>query len=418
MYSVRCVTHIEKYKVDIVRILFISLHLSDNWSANWLYFEFGFFFFSNFSSTNAKLYSKSAFEMEVPEASLLITVENVHKLTEFYSEPFSVRGLQWKVRVMKHNTKWLAVHLLCEERIKPTNKFDYYSKGKPSIQHSVPWSCMAHCKFELNPFSRKPFVRSFKQPREYSVQRSHGFLKFIGMKELLDPANNYVEDDSIVFSIKVKANAPTNITEQERKIETKPEQILKSVRLTINKMNDVNGYFSPEFNVCGLPWRIKVYTTKVRDTKAVSVMLNCVHKASTMWECKARAVFRLISSDPCRPSHEWMFKTAHSFNKKSKSFGRKKFIKWDDLHLQNRFVKNGSLILEVEIIVEEVVGIEKEKFQCSVCYENLYGKTISSTICGHLFCKFCIEQCIQFRSVCPLCGQKTNLDGLRTIYFT
>jgi SNF2 family DNA or RNA helicase len=44
---------------------------------------------------------------------------------------------------------------------------------------------------------------------------------------------------------------------------------------------------------------------------------------------------------------------------------------------------------------------------CSICFEQLNNPSLTS--CGHLFCKDCLDMCLQFKKSCPMC--KTDLTG-------
>lgn len=51
---------------------------------------------------------------------------------------------------------------------------------------------------------------------------------------------------------------------------------------------------------------------------------------------------------------------------------------------------------------------------CSICLDDLKGKTIRETLCGHRYCKKCIEEWLQKKFVCPNCNCELmyyNLDS-------
>ena len=45
--------------------------------------------------------------------------------------------------------------------------------------------------------------------------------------------------------------------------------------------------------------------------------------------------------------------------------------------------------------------LNKEDFECSLCYRLLYHPV--TTPCGHVFCRQCLDRCLDHRSDCPLC---------------
>lgn len=54
---------------------------------------------------------------------------------------------------------------------------------------------------------------------------------------------------------------------------------------------------------------------------------------------------------------------------------------------------------------------------CPICFDSIFRKQASSTICGHLFCHDCISQEIQLRKQCPLCKRKLARNHIHPIYF-
>ncbi len=44
---------------------------------------------------------------------------------------------------------------------------------------------------------------------------------------------------------------------------------------------------------------------------------------------------------------------------------------------------------------------------CSICFDELSNPSLTS--CGHIFCKECLEMCLQVKKLCPMC--KTDLTG-------
>ncbi|XP_058447489.1 uncharacterized protein LOC131427923 [Malaya genurostris] len=54
---------------------------------------------------------------------------------------------------------------------------------------------------------------------------------------------------------------------------------------------------------------------------------------------------------------------------------------------------------------------------CPICFDPIYKKGASSTICGHLFCHTCINHEIKLRKMCPLCKRKLMRSQVHRIYF-
>lgn len=59
---------------------------------------------------------------------------------------------------------------------------------------------------------------------------------------------------------------------------------------------------------------------------------------------------------------------------------------------------------------------QKIKPQCPICLETLGSMPVSSTICGHIFCTPCIENCIKCQKKCPTCRKKLTLKMMHPLF--
>lgn len=50
--------------------------------------------------------------------------------------------------------------------------------------------------------------------------------------------------------------------------------------------------------------------------------------------------------------------------------------------------------------------VDKSDFECTLCYRLLWEAV--TTPCGHVFCRMCLDRCLDYKALCPLC--KTSLD--------
>lgn len=99
---------------------------------------------------------------------------------------------------------------------------------------------------------------------------------------------------------------------------------------------------------------------------------------------------------------------------------------WNELFTSsNRFIQNDSFVMEVEIKVgmngtarTRATTGENNSFQleCPICREDLVGKPISSTPCGHMFCTRCIIRHVSMSAICPLCKQPVCESHLRPTF--
>lgn len=55
---------------------------------------------------------------------------------------------------------------------------------------------------------------------------------------------------------------------------------------------------------------------------------------------------------------------------------------------------------------------------CPICFESIVRRDPVSTMCGHLFCKVCIDNCLLSSQSCPMCkGQMVGPIKYHNIYF-
>lgn len=100
-------------------------------------------------------------------------------------------------------------------------------------------------------------------------------------------------------------------------------------------------------------------------------------------------------------------------------------IPWNELFTSpNQFIRNDSFVMEVEIKIgkngtprsraaEEINSIQLE---CPICKEDLVGKPISSTPCGHMYCNSCIVRALQEQSVCPICKKPVSESNIHPMF--
>lgn len=332
--------------------------------------------------------------MEVPQVTLRFTIDKIASRNSFISKVFDVRGLQWQIKVTQE-MEMLGVYL--------------ESRNKDATS----WSCMAWCRIQLISSSRQPYEKSFKSPREYSAKRlSYGIKNFISLNDLYDPAKRYIDNNSIVLEVKVKANLPAILSKSVIEKTT-------CIRLTIDNITNSYGFISPSTDIRGIPWRVKVFFRKVDSKSVMAVMLNCAYRDTPNWSCKASAIIRLRSFDPDKPSYQCQFSKMHKFTSTAASQGFKNFITRKKLLDEGKqFVRDGSIRLEIEMTVEKPNGTARKRtVECPICLENLLEKNTKTTECGHVFCQYCIERSLTVKSFCPTCKVPLHLSDTFMLYW-
>lgn len=100
-------------------------------------------------------------------------------------------------------------------------------------------------------------------------------------------------------------------------------------------------------------------------------------------------------------------------------------IPWNNLFTSpNQFIQNDSFVMEVEIKIgknrtarSQATGESNSiQLECPICKEDLVGKPISSTPCGHMYCSFCIRRHLSMSSICPLCKQPVSESNLHPMF--
>uniref|UniRef100_A0A336MXA4 CSON008995 protein n=1 Tax=Culicoides sonorensis TaxID=179676 RepID=A0A336MXA4_CULSO len=56
-------------------------------------------------------------------------------------------------------------------------------------------------------------------------------------------------------------------------------------------------------------------------------------------------------------------------------------------------------------------------FKCAICLSNPRNRQPVSTFCGHIYCKSCIEACIQSTHKCPLCKKPLTMKKIHRLFF-
>lgn len=110
-------------------------------------------------------------------------------------------------------------------------------------------------------------------------------------------------------------------------------------------------------------------------------------------------------------------------------------VSWDELlKPENGFVddaNNKSIAIEIEIKMNKPEGIDnhqkdgaagtnhaakRRKMECLICFETISSQDVSSTKCGHVFCKPCITKSVNAYGKCPSCNTVVTVNDLFSVY--
>ncbi|CRL07389.1 CLUMA_CG020363, isoform A [Clunio marinus] len=82
----------------------------------------------------------------------------------------------------------------------------------------------------------------------------------------------------------------------------------------------------------------------------------------------------------------------------------------DAIVLVNDELKTVSKRLNFDDSHEEISN-KKAKITCPICFESVVDRKPVSTICGHLFCRSCLEEAFMQKKICPMCKKHLARKG-------
>lgn len=189
------------------------------------------------------------------------------------------------------------------------------------------------------------------------------------------------------------------------------------------------------FDFSDLQWKIVVRRNHFGDgdiwsQSHLGIMLYCSTNKTSKWKRNIFAKFTLKSDGGGRIES---FDDVKTYSNNCRNRGFSKFIQWSDLMLrQNGFVQNDSVTFEVEIHDHSNNSDSNNnnatsshrlppvnprvEMCCSICLDDMIGREILSSICGHIYCKACILNSIAIRPHCPNCQKRLNKKDLHPIY--
>lgn len=295
-------------------------------------------------------------------------------------------------------------------------------------------------------------------------------ITFIRWSELFDQNAGYIRNDGMRFRIQIfakKLPTPTCGLFYQHILN------LCQINFRIENVRDLLAADSNRFRFSDLYWKIVVRKNRFNDESYLGIILYCIPMdrnsmqfcaSKYFWTRKIFAEFRLNSERAeCKT---YRFDEPKKFTTINRCHGTSKFIKWYNLmDPENGYIKNNYISLTVNIrddtrnddgntdnnpiIVSgnrnypvpwasllnliEIEGIganEQEddnetasvgdnpsiKMACSICLENMVGRKVVSTTCGHVFCSECILTSLMVRLRCPNCQTYVGSADLHPLY--
>ncbi|XP_031634265.1 uncharacterized protein LOC116347701 [Contarinia nasturtii] len=183
-----------------------------------------------------------------------------------------------------------------------------------------------------------------------------GMDKFILWNELLDPANDFVTNKSIKLEVLFIETPTLNFAKNFlQKMSSSTSVPIKHMRFTIEfpKISklQVEGFYSPEVMIRGIPWKVQVCKCLNDDKQTVFVFLYCLKQdTSSKWSYAASFSTKLV---PFSKNSEALER--HYLPNVYDCFGYgDPLIEWNDLFDANKcYVKNDMITLDIEIDVAD-----------------------------------------------------------------
>lgn len=321
---------------------------------------------------------------------------NVKKISPNLPKRFVAPGLPWMISFILIGDR---VHLLLE----------------PINGHRVEGNAI----YSVNLFTLNR-VRNYT--RDLMVDKVTSFISMNRLKqfEWADGTCSF----EIIMKVAQHSSAVASSSRQTSKGNVKFEEIKKGTdndfasgkfRITVSELRGFDQARSPLFSLDNAQLGFTVIKYP-RKTGSESLRVLLFHKdlknRSLAMECK------LISSHTGNVITEKVDRP----NIQSKNTCID-MMPWNELFTSpNRFIQNDSFVLEVEIkigrngmsMVRTGEQSSALRLHCPICMDDLIGKPISSTPCGHMFCSACLLQIGDAN--CPLCNQPVVSERLRPIF--
>lgn len=373
-------------------------------------------------SLELKAVTMASLTTNVYEANVRLKIDKISQLKSARSSQIIVQGISWQIEVYKHEAKRqngdaaLAMYLHCLNN------------------DNTDWYCSATAILQLHSFKpNQPPLRDSIFPWVFSVHESVWCRKdFIRWIDLFDADAGYVKNDQIQIDVKICAQKLTSIEHIDLEIVKQSDPSIK-LYLDVDGVQDLMAESSEEFSFGQLSWKIVVRKNEYQIDNEIKsylgVMLYCVTKNASKWQRNIFAKFTLKSNGN-RADYAKSFKEMKKYSDQSRNRGISNFISWDELiNPRKNFVRNNCIAIEIEIKIQEVQRNNNKddnnnnnamssplELVCAVCLDDMIGREIMSSICGHLFCKACINKCIEVRSKCPSCNKTITKKQLHPIY--
>ncbi|KAL5857125.1 hypothetical protein ACOSQ3_004583 [Xanthoceras sorbifolium] len=272
-------------------------------------------------------------------ASVLDALEG--KEERYETGSFDAGGYKWYIR-----KDHISLYLVIDE----SNPF-------PTDNWTV---CVNFKLFVLNQKTNKYLtIQDAKGAVRYydKLRTEHGYAQLLSLDKFNDPCNGYLVNDCCVFGAEVLVIQPSSGNEETINMVKELDERTYTWSIT-NFSKSEKSQYSGDFRIGGRKWKLKFYPkgNKSQKGKSLSLYLWLADWESVEPKRKVYAKYKLRVLDHSevntieKPASKW-------FDSKTGQ-GYHDFIPLDDIYeLSNGYLKNDTLILEVEFDVISAIKV-------------------------------------------------------------
>lgn len=342
------------------------------------------------------------------------TIRNVRQLTTTISSQVYVSGVPWQVKLKKSGEN-VTIELCCKYSNKTSN-----------------WSCAARAVFKLLSHSSKSELYEKRQDvvavfssELLSISRNNELVKW---NDLFDSRKQYICNNGIMVDVSIQAERLRDDT-RSRLIEVETVSDHARFRFKLFNVRGVIAMDSPEFSFrtakCQLTISKRYPLTKEELVEHKNGYLGVWLASKNMVDTSSYAIqviFRLLSH---QSGGKHFQKFADNVEHNRFNFSSRLIPLLELYKSQNEYV-NDSIIMEVDIKAENINNVASLHnnvkkvssivMECILCFDNMIDGLISSTPCGHLFCRKCITTSLMVRAACPICNKHVFMKDVHDVY--
>lgn len=283
------------------------------------------------------------------------------------------------------------------------------------------FTCIASTSIKLLSFDKKiPSQKKSMVAVEFGAGNPSKYgIPLISIANIMNPANGFIQNDTIHLEIKIKVDPPAKVYPNNlAQLEILPGNEPSIVRLNL-KVNDFAnriGVLTPIFNHSKTLWKICVY----QNDDMLELYWRPMDKEFFKYAADIGITLKLLSFN-----QEHAPVSRYKIIKINPDTHVYVFTKFIELRALNdpiaQFVRNGSINLEINFEVIDKHGKVSKIYNgndicCPICHENLVNLQITTLKCGHMFCQDCVDKGIRPRKKCAVCNAKVVVTQLRRTY--